>query len=205
MKNVIKNTKKGIFMVIMFATMLSFANEVSFYSITKNGNETSLTLNNVKAGDLLSILDDKDVVLYKEIIQKNGSYTKGFDLSTLPDGSYAFELNKAVEINTIPFTISNNNVTINKTAEKTIYKPITRVKGSVVLISRFSLEKQPLTVEIYYSADDSVYNNAELIYSEKIKDTENYNRVFRLADINKGSYRIVYNTDGRSFTEEINK
>ena len=33
MKNVIKNTKKGILMVTMFAALLSFANEPSFYSI----------------------------------------------------------------------------------------------------------------------------------------------------------------------------
>ena len=59
MKNVIKHSKKGILMVSMLATLLSFANEeVPFYSIKNEANRTALTLNNVKEGDLLFIKDN---------------------------------------------------------------------------------------------------------------------------------------------------
>ena len=203
MKNVIKNTKKGILMVTMFTTMLSFAKEVSFFTITKDAKTTSLTLSNVKAGDLLSIIDNNEVVLYKETIQQDGIYKKGFDLSTFPNGSYVFELNKAVEIRTMPFTINNNTVNFDKNAEKTIYKPITRVQDNTVFISRLSLEKKTLSIEIYFNSDNLSYSQSDLIYSEKIKNTENINRVFKLADFNKGTYRIIFNTDGKVFTEEI--
>jgi hypothetical protein len=111
MKNVIKNTKKGILMVTMFATLLSFANEAPFYTIKKDAERTSLTLNDVKQGNLLSIKDDNGIILYKELIQKSGMYTKEFDLTTLPDGAYIFELDKDLEINTIPFTVNSNEVT----------------------------------------------------------------------------------------------
>ena len=190
-------------MVTMFTTMLSFAKEVSFFTITKDAKTTSLTLSNVKAGDLLSIIDNNEVVLYKETIQQDGIYKKGFDLSTFPNGSYVFELNKAVEIRTMPFTINNNTVNFDKNAEKTIYKPITRVQDNTVFISRLSLEKKTLSIEIYFNSDNLSYSQSDLIYSEKIKNTENINRVFKLADFNKGTYRIIFNTDGKVFTEEI--
>ena len=94
MKNAVKHSKKGILMVTLFATLLSFANDASFYTISTDAKRTALTLRDVKEGNLLSIKDNNGVVLYKESIQKTGIYTKGFDLTSLPDGMYVFELDK---------------------------------------------------------------------------------------------------------------
>ncbi|MFD0834633.1 hypothetical protein ACFQ0I_02565 [Mariniflexile aquimaris] len=202
MKNVIKNSKKGILMVSMFATMLSFANEeVPFYSIKNEANRTALTLNNVKEGNLLTIKDNNGIVLYKELIQKSGSYTKGFDLTALPNGSYIFELDKDVEINTIPFNVVSNDVLFNKALEKTIYKPFTKIKGDVAFLTRLSLNEEPLKVDIYFN--NSEESTTELIYSETITNTVNINRVFKLTGLHSGAYKFVYNTDGRVFTKEI--
>ena len=41
----------------------------------------------------LSIVDMQGLALYKEAIEQNGFYSKGFDLTTLPKGDYFFELN----------------------------------------------------------------------------------------------------------------
>ena len=201
MKNVIKNTKKGILMVTMFATLLSFANEVSFYSIKNDANRTSLTLNNVKQGNLLSIIDNNGIILYKELIQKSGSYSKGFDLTTLPDGGYVFELDKDLEINSIPFMVNSNEVTFNKELEKTIFKPYTKVIGNVAIVSKLSLNEEPMKVEIYFNTLDSTW--PELVYSETVKNTTNINKVYRLTGLGKGTYKFVYTTEGRVFTKEI--
>jgi hypothetical protein len=202
MKNVIKHTKKGILIVTMFATLLSSANEVSFYSFKNDAKRTSLTLNDVKQGNLLSIKDNNGIVLYKELIQKSGIYTKGFDLTTLPDGGYVFELDKDLEINIIPFMVNSNEVSFNKDLEKIIFKPFTKVKDNVVFISKLTLNKEPMKVEIYFNPSDSTYT--ELVYSETIKNTININRVYRLTGLTKGNYKLVFNTEGRVFTKEIN-
>ncbi|MFG6685437.1 hypothetical protein ACGK9U_02555 [Mariniflexile sp. HNIBRBA6329] len=203
MKNVLNNSKKGILMVTLFATLLSFANEVSIFNIKNDAEKTSLTLNNVKQGNLLSIKDNNGIVLYKELIQESGTYTNGFDLTTLPNGGYIFELDKDVEIQTIPFTVSVNTVTFNKEMEATIFKPVTRIKGDVVYVSRLSLNKAPMEIAIYFTASESAYNSPELIYSETVKNTENANRIFKLSGKDKGNYKIVFTTEGRVFTKEI--
>lgn len=202
MKNVIKHSKKGILMVTLFATLLSFANEVSFYSIKNDANRTSLTLNNVKEGNLLSIKDVNGIILYKELIQKSGIYTKGFDLTSLPDGGYIFELDKDLEINTVPFMVESNEVSFNKELEKTTYKPFTRVQGDIVFMSKLSLHGEPIKIDIYFNSLDSL--ETELIYSETIKNTVNISRVYKLTGMNKGNYKIVYHTEGRVFTKKIN-
>jgi len=200
MKNVIKNSKKGILMVTMFATLLSFANDASFYSIKNEAKRTSLTLTDVKQGNLLSIKDENGIVLYKELIQKTGTYTKGFDLTTLPDGGYLFELEKDLEINTIPFSVEVNTVVFKKEDEKTIFKPFTRVIGNVAYVTKLALNGEPLKVEIYFN---DAAAQSELIYSETIENTVNINRVYKLTGLRKGNYKIVYSTNGRIFTKDI--
>jgi len=98
MKNVINSIKKGFLMATIFATTLSFANEVSLTTIKNDADKTSLTLTDVKQGNLLSIKDENGITLYKESIEKTGIYTKGFDLTALPNGEYSFEIDKDVEI-----------------------------------------------------------------------------------------------------------
>ncbi|WP_372754875.1 hypothetical protein [Mariniflexile sp.] len=203
MKNVLNNSKKGFLLVTLFVTMLSFANETSFYTIKNDGEEISVTLDNVKQGNLLSIKDNNGIVLYKEQIQKSGTFSKGFDLTSLPNGSYIFELDKDVEIQTIPFNVVAKTVTFDKELETTIYKPVTRIKGDVAFVSRLSLNKAPMKIAVYFTSFSSSFRSPELIYSETVKDTENTSRIFKLTGKDKGTYKIVCTTEGREFTEEI--
>jgi len=204
MKNVLKHSKKGILMVAMMVASLSFANEKApFFKIENDAKRTSLTLDNVKEGNLLSIIDNNGIVLYKELIQKNGVYTKGFDLTSLPNGAYVFELDADVEIKTIPFTVEYNDVVFNKEMAKSIFKPVTRVKGNLVFITRLSLEKEPLKIDVYFED----FGQSELMLTETIKDKEIIERLYKLTRIDSvgGNYKIVFKTDGREFTEIIKK
>lgn len=199
MKNVIKNSKKGILMVTMFATLLSFANETSFFTIKNDVKKTALTLKNVKAGNLLSIIDDNGVILYKEIIQKTGIYSKGFDLTTFPDGAYFFELNKDLEINTIPFSVKSNTVIFNKEKGKTIFKPYFRVNQDVVYISKLTLNESPLTVAIYFvNSGESI-----LMYSETVENTMDFKKAFKLTGLEEGTYKVIVSSEGRTFIKNI--
>ncbi|WP_100613788.1 hypothetical protein [Confluentibacter citreus] len=201
MKKVIKNTKKGILMVAMLAASLSFAKEgTPFFSIKNESERTSLTLSLVKKGNLLSIKDDNGMILYKELIQTTGIYTKGFDLTALPNGDYIFELDSDIEIKTIPFTVESNNVVFKKDMEKSIFKPVARVQGNLVFVSQLTLNDEPLKIDIYFEGS----NNSELMLTETIKDTKCIERVYRLTGLKTGDYKLVFTTSGREFTKIIN-
>ncbi|WP_052823374.1 hypothetical protein [Neotamlana sedimentorum] len=197
MKNVIKNTKKGFLMVTMFATLLSFATEPANLTVVKDAKKTIVTLDSVKKGNLLTIIDQNGIVLYKEVIAKTGNYQKSFDLTALPDGKYVFELEKDLEIDTMPFTVTNNLVTFDKASEKVTYKPFVRVENSVVFVSKLSLNESPLKVEIYYGQDSN------LVFSESIENTKNIQKAYKLAGLGEGNYRFVFTTEGKTFTEQI--
>jgi len=200
MKKVIKHSKKGILLVTLFATLLSFANEASLFNIKNDAKRTSLTLKNVKEGNLLSVRDINGVILYKEYIQESGTYTKGFDLTALPNGAYIFELDKDLEINTIPFTVKSNIVVFDKENEKTIFKPMARVKDDIVYVSKLSLNEDPLEIKVFFEG----LNGSELMLTETIENTKIIERIYRLDGLNTGSYKIVFYTEGREFIKTIN-
>lgn len=199
MKKVIKNTRKGILIVAMFATVIGYANRAS-YNINNEPKKVSLTLKNVKKGNQLSIIDNNGIILYKEFIAQPGVYSKRFDLTTLPDGNYFFELDKDLEIKTIPFVVIASKVAFKKSKEKTIFKPLVRVKDGRILITKLSLKQDPIKIDIYYRNTDGY----TLINSENIKNTKIIERIYKLDSNEKGSYKIICKSEGRIFKEHIN-
>ena len=194
-----KRMNKIVCMVMMTVTMLSYANRT--YSLDTHKEGTIITFENVKKGHQLVIKDANLLVVYKESIKKDGDYARGFDLTALPDGDYYVELNKDVQIVINPFTVASGIVTFDKEKETVIYKPSVRLEDNYLFVSRLSLDVQPLAMKIYYSK--SAYNDRELIFSEEIEDTKIVKRIFELSKEKKGKYTVVFETQGRTFTEKI--
>ncbi|WP_203257541.1 hypothetical protein [Hyunsoonleella ulvae] len=200
MKNVIHTSKKVFLMVALLVTVIGYANDKSFYISKGDAGKTTLTLMEVKKGDLFTIKNENGLILYKEAIQENGVYKKGFDLTSLPDGSYFFELDKDMEITTIPFTVKASDVAFDKSKSETVFKPLTVVRNDHLLVSQLSLEKKPLKIKIYQ--EGSTYSSSyELIHSETITDTKHIKRVYKLRDFSKGQYKIVFMTEGQKFVK----
>lgn len=195
MKHVIKTLKNSILVVAVFTALTSNATEASTYPV--DNAKTALTLSNVKIGDILSIKDENGEVLYTEQIKVSGTYKKGFDLTALPNGNYFFEVDKAVEVKIIPFTVANKNVAFNKSEERISHKPFVRQKDDMVFVSKLALDNEPLHVYIYAN------NNTgdELLLSEKLEGTKSLEKVYRLG---KGNYKLVLTSNEREFTTFIN-
>ncbi|MFI1770324.1 hypothetical protein, partial [Thalassobellus citreus] len=146
---------------------------------------------------LLTIKDYNGIVLYKELISVSGTYKKGFDLTALPSGNYFFEVDKDMEINTIPFTVNSDSVVFNKEKETSVYKPYLRQKGNLVLISKLAPNLEPLKVNIYSEVND----NSVLVYTQKVEGIQAIDLAYRLK---KGKFKIVFNSNGKEFTKFIN-
>jgi hypothetical protein len=191
MKTVIENTKKGILMVAMLVASLSFASEgTPFFSISNKAKKTALTLENVKEGNTLYIKDHYGAKIYEEIILVNGFFSKGYDLTALPNGDYHFELDTDVHVKLIPFTVESNSIKVK----------FEKVKGDLVFVSKLALNDEPLKVDVYYEKA----NSSELVLTETIKGTKSIERVYKLTDdLRNGDYKIVFNTSGREFTKFI--
>jgi len=194
-----KRMNQIVCMVLMIVAMQSYANRK--YSLDIYKESTVITFNNVKKGHQLVIKDANLLVVYKESIQKSGNYSKGFDLTALPDGDYYVELDKDIQIVIIPFTVASNIVTFKKENETVIYKPTVRLEDNHIFVSRLSMDVAPLNIKLYYT--ESFQQGRELLFSEEIENTKIVERVFELSKEKRGSYTIIFETQGRTFTERI--
>jgi hypothetical protein len=82
----------------------------------------------VAQGNQILIKDVDGFVLYKEKIQNSGTFTKGFNLTSLPDGKYYFELKNDSENRKISFIVRKKLVVYKKDMESTIKKTLTKSK-----------------------------------------------------------------------------
>ena len=192
-----KNAKKILVLVVMFATMISYANEFPYLIKEKTKKITHLTLEDVKEGSLLLIKDSNGLILYKELIERSGEYSKGFDLTTLPDANYYFELNNEVQIRTIPFKVATNIVTFYKEQESTFFKPVVYVKNDKVYVSKMSFEDEVLELKILTDTN-------ELVHSEKIRKNNNIlGKIYDFSTSEKGTYTVITKINGKRFVKNI--
>ncbi|WP_067146832.1 hypothetical protein [Pseudotamlana agarivorans] len=201
MKNIITNTKKGFLLVALCVSMVSFANENSFYNVTVEANKTTLTINNVKEGSLLSLKDALGHVIASETIKTSGKYTREFDLSFLANGDYMFEVDKDLEIKEIPFAVKSGVALFNKNEEKVIYKPFIRVSGDIVFVSKLAIDGEPLDIEIIFTPKNSA--NSSVVVSETVKSKDKIERAYQLSGAKNGEYQVVLHTAGRRFEKKI--
>ena len=190
--------KKSLVLVALFlATAVSYGNEISSNAKNEKDALTNVAFEDVKKGSILSIKDMNGLILYKETIEESGTYTKGFDLTSLPDGNYYFEMNKDVEIRVVPFKVVSSVVTFDKTAETKIFKPVVFVNKKRVHISKISLEGEVLRVKIFSE-------NSELVYSGSIAVKKDVlGKIYDFSTSLKGRYSIVITSKGRTFVENI--
>lgn len=194
MKNLVR---KSLVVFGLMMTLSISANEIKITTKVKDEKVTSMIFNKVERGSTLRIKDQNGLVLYKEIIEEAGDYSKGFDLTTLPNGDYYFELNSESKIVVIPFNVKANQVLFDKNSEEFIYKPIVRTKDNLVYVSRTDLEHSPLSYKVYYS------QNYDLVHTAEFNEMQEVKKMYDFSTAKKGNYIFVFESNGRKFSKKI--
>ena len=192
-----KLTKKGLIVCALSVSLMGFANDLKVPIKEKEPKVTSLSFAKVSKGSMLLIKDFNGLVLYKEAIQVTGEYSKGFDLTSLPNGEYYFELDTELEIVVIPFDVESSEVNFRKDDKTTIFKPVVRVKDDKVFVSRTSFESAPMDFKIYYAS------NSDVVLSEKFENEPFVERVYDFSDSKKGEYLFIFRSNGRRYIKSV--
>ena len=188
-----KTIKRLLVVAIMLTMVTGYANE--------NANDVSakvitvLKFSDVNKGHQYTIIDNEGVVLFKETIERNGSFSKKFDFTALNEGSYTVELEKDFEIIVTPFIIQSKNVVFLDSKVTTVFKPVVRSRDNQLLVSQMSLNEQPLKIELYY--------NDELILKDELKGKSVLSQVYRLSANEKGDYYVRLESGKRVYKKSF--
>ncbi|WP_341220445.1 hypothetical protein [Polaribacter atrinae] len=185
--------KKIILVALMFGTLISYANEN--IDIKDAKKTVKVEFSNVKKGQTLNIKDHTGLVVYNDKIENSGDYSKTFDFSALEDGVYSFELIKDFEIVIKQFYVENGLVTFLDDNNEKVFKPIIRNEGQLLFISKISFNNEPLKVTLYY--------NDKAVLSETVSGDQILKRVYKLSEKEIGNYKVIVNSDDRTYIKEF--
>ncbi|PWG05718.1 DUF3244 domain-containing protein [Polaribacter aquimarinus] len=186
--------KKTLLVALMFGTLLGYAKETTEPTNIVESKRVKVEFNAVKKGQTITIKDENGITIYKNEIQKNGTYSKIFDLSALKNGNYTAELNKDFEILIKSFSIKNNVVTFLGNTPK-VFKPVVRTEDNMLLVSKIAFNNQSLKVVLYYEDD--------VIFTETLNGGSVLNRVYKLSENYSGKYKVIIYTDNRIYVNDF--
>ncbi len=191
MKNVIK---KGLLSVALLTAIAAQATNKIIVK-TSNNKKVEIAMTSVIEGEVLSIVDTKDEVLYSEVLKEGNWLHKTLDFSGVPQGIYFVESKDTNKIEITPVVVAENNVTILKAAKKVFKAPSISLNDKIakVLINNFT--KSEVALSIFDSKGIEIYNthNHEILtYS-----------AFDLHNLPAGDYVITTTIDGYTFDEKI--
>ncbi|MDN3621038.1 hypothetical protein QWY81_16345 [Polaribacter undariae] len=192
MKTIIKTI---LVVTLMFGTLISYANDNKESTNAVAVKRVKVEYKAVKKGNALTIKNEYGITIYKQVLQSSGNYTKTFDLTNLEDGLYTTELEKDFEIIVKKLEVKNGFVTFYKDENEIIFKPVIRTEGNLVMISKIEFEEKPLNVTLYYQ------NN--IILSDEVSGEKVLNRVYKLSEFEKGTYKVVVNTNDRTYVKDF--
>ena len=193
-----KTAIKTILLVtLMFGTLLGYANEDTKSTNTVAVKRVKVVYKAVKKGHALTIKNENGITIYKQVIKASGNYSKTFDLTNLNDGLYTTELEKDFEIIIQKIEVKDGFVTFLKEQNETIFKPVIRTEGDLILISKITFNKEPLKVTLYYN------NNKILTEDVDGKDEKILNKVYKLSKSIKGAYKVVIYSDDRMYVKDF--
>jgi len=195
MKNLFKKSVLGLWLL---TATLANAN-VNFKNVkifSENSKSLNIQLNNNDGESEVFIKDKYGIQLYNE--QFNGKqFSKKFDLALLPDGEYIVEIEGQTKIRVLPFNVSGSKVEVLENSKVLIYKPIMRVEGDLVYISKFSSMNENLKIA-FFDADNN------LLLEDKLDNKMVTGKIFNIRLLPKGNYKVTAKYDSyRTTVHEI--
>ncbi len=189
-----KIIKKGLLSVALLATVVAQATSkiVVKSSIDK---KVEISVASVEGGEVLSIIDTKDEVLFSEHLEKGNWLRKTFDFSTAPEGIYFIQSKGESKIEVTPVIVAKDKVTVLDESKKVYKAPSVKLDDRIakVLINNFNKSEVKLTI---------IDEAGEEIYTIHNKDLVTYN-AFNFDKLPAGSYTIVTKIADYSFEDTI--
>jgi len=190
--------KKSLVIAMLFTAMVTAAsNEDSGVKFTLVDSKLiDLKLQNSDGDILISVKDIDGHVLYSENYE-GLNFSKKYDLATLPNGDYFFEIEGSTKIKLMPFKVSSKKVSFNNEIETVYYKPTVRQDKNLVYVSKVTFnEEASLAISLY----DEKLNE---LYNEDLSGTLSLGKILDISKLAKGNYKLVLKSGNKVFTEEI--
>ncbi|MFN8256250.1 MAG: hypothetical protein U0W24_11205 [Bacteroidales bacterium] len=181
-------------LISTFIFLLVFSFTYAIEPVVKplEGKKVMVNLPNVPQNTYLSITDVDGVILFTEKLeQTSNGFSKVYNFENLSNGNYTIELNGDFKKVSFPVTIESKDYVSLTNAKSEFFKPIFRVNGSKVLITKNNPYLIPVTINVYNKY-------GELVYEETMESKKEIAKIINLSEA-FGSFKIVVLANGEVF------
>jgi len=183
--------------LIVLANLVNAADAESHLDVNMTGSKTfKLVMNNLIGDVKLSLKGEKNQIIYERTLTNDGSLTKSFDMSLFSDGNYEIELIDDQKIQSFPIEIKNDLLAIHLDEKETHFLPVVSQKNRLVSVNMLALEGEDLSVKIFNSAD-------EVVYDETLRGKRNLGQIYDFSKTVDGKYTFQLVSSGRTTIKEI--
>lgn len=165
------------------------------------GKYTEFKLDFVEKNSKVVLKDKFSSILYSEVIENAGAYSKNFDFSLLPEGYYFFEVTTNKVTNRYPVKVTEEFAKVNTKRVLKSYAPTVTLRSNLLYVSQLTTGLTKLKIYIY--AKDIETNEFNLLKKELVKDQNFAGRIFKLNKNKATSYKVVIKTKNGDVFEEL--
>jgi hypothetical protein len=182
--------------VVLTATQAHAGNaDFSLDLIKEDGKTVSFSLKEIKKIDL-SIYDTNNSLIYQEKVTSEDNINRTYDLTALPDGIYFLKAESDLKISKYKIEVVGNKAKLSADAISELYKPVLVNKNGIITVNILNLENTPVTVAIYNSEENEVYN-------ETLTADLYVGKIFDLTSAQNGKYTFDITYNGKTFSETV--
>jgi len=191
MKKAMKGLLGGLLMVL---TTLSYGSNAPYFKVQVTGSRTfSLEVSNLTGSTRISLQDTNGDVVYREQIASASSYTKQFDVSSLPKGNYTLKVEDEFKMQSATISVAEQLVA---EFEELYFFPLIVQDGKYITVSKIASANERLSVVIYDAND-------KLLFSEVLQGKDFLGKRFDFSKAPKGTYKIFLASNGHALNRRV--
>jgi len=194
-----KISKFSLVLVVTLLTMNMHAGTVDFTLDVKKeqGKMVTFALNQIDKMDL-SIYDAEGKMIHSEKVDSQKNINRTYDLKALPEGTYFLQAESDTKVSRYAISVLGETASLSGDAISEVYKPVYSYKNGLVWVNLLNLDKSPVTIKIY----DSEYNE---IYDSAFLTGQSVTKVFDINNFQNEEYTFVITDNDKTFTKTFSK
>jgi hypothetical protein len=146
----------------------------------------------------LELRNSEGEILATEKVKNTPTYEKRFVMRKMPIGEYTLTFNNSVSESVQPITLKKNEIIVDEYARITSYKPTISLKNDKIDVNMMNNLGKKVKIRLFNDAK-------EVVFFEKIKDTQAITRRYDVSSLVKGNYTVEVEVGEKIYTETIVK
>lgn len=191
MKKVLKSI---VVLTLLLTVSVSFAKEPILNVVANQDKVLDIKLDTSLNEIIMHIIDINDELIFSELIDSESTYTKKFNLKSLPVGTYYVNFDDVTKKTVFTVVITQNDISILKKEEK--FKPVYNYKNGKLVMNFINLDKKDVEILI-------VDSDGRTVFEELIIDENKIGKVFNFTEAFEDTYTIIVKNKNNTYYKNI--